>query len=107
MICQWISLPILPLSLLCLTKSYTREGFASLTPDQIQKFGGGEKESSVILIQNVMKYIADMKMSVYVTHATSFTAVSSTIDPHAVRGRFNNFTSLLNEVRFNFTRCLS
>ena len=87
-----------------LHKSYTREVFASqpsLTPDQIQKFGGGEKESAVILIQNVMKYIADMKMSVYVTHATSFNVVSSTIDPHAVRGRFNNFTSLLNEVRFH------
>ena len=82
-------------------KGYAREVSASLTPDQIQKFGGGEKESSVLLIQNVMKYIADMKMSVYVTHATAFNAVSSTVDAHAVRGRFNNFTSLLNEVRFH------
>ena len=63
--------------------SDAREVFASLTPDQFQKFGGGEKESAVILIQNVMKCIADMKMSVYVTHATSFNAVFSTIDPHA------------------------
>jgi hypothetical protein len=42
-----------------------------------------------------------MKMSVYVTPAIAFNAVSSTVDAHAVRGRFNNFTSLLNEVRFH------
>ena len=81
--------------------SYAREVFASLTPDQIQKFGGGEKASALTLIQNVMKYVADMKMTVYVSHATSFNAVSATVDPTAVRGRFNNFTSLLNEVRFH------
>ena len=52
-------------------------------------------------MQNVMKSIADTKMSIYITHATTFSNVSTTIDSHAVLGRFKNFTSTLSEVRFH------
>ena len=82
-------------------KSYIREVFASLTPEQVEKYGDGETKSSVTLIKNVLEKVADTKMSIYVTHATTFNAFSATIDSHAVRGRFLNFTSVLNEVRYH------
>jgi virulence-associated protein VapD len=82
-------------------RAYVREVFASLTPDQIKKYADGEVNSALTMMQNVMKSIADTKMSIYITHATTFSNVSTTIDSHAVLGRFKNFTATLSEVRFH------
>ena len=85
-------------------RAYVREDgevFASLTPDQIKKYADGETTSALTMVQNVLKSIADTKMSIYITHATAFSNVSTTIDSHAVLGRFKNFTATLSEVRFH------
>ena len=73
MICPWTLTPHITAEPAAADdKSYAREVFASLTPDQSKKYGGGEKVSALTLIQNVMKTIADTKMAVYVTKATEF-----------------------------------
>ena len=82
-------------------RAYVREVFASPTPDQIKKYADGETTSALTMMQNVMKSIADTKMSVYITHATTFSIVTTTIDSHVVLGRFKNFTATLGEVRFH------
>ena len=63
-------------------KSYVREVFASLTPDQAKKYGDGKKFSALILIQIVMKTIADTKMAVYTTKATEFSSFNATVEAH-------------------------
>ena len=47
------------------------------------------------MAQNVLKPVADAKMPIYTTHATTFSNVITAIDPHAVLGRFKNFTATL------------
>ena len=59
--------------------AYIREVFASLTPDQIKKYADGEANSTLTMRQNVMRYIVGTKMSIYITHATTFNNVSKTI----------------------------
>ena len=40
-------------------------------------------------------------MAVYITNATAFSSFIATAEAHAVRGRFKDFTAVLNEVRYH------
>ena len=75
--------------------------FASLTPDQAKKYSDREKVSTLTLVQNVMKTVADTKVAVYITKATDFSSFTATAEVHAVKGQFKNFTAVLNEVRYH------
>ena len=88
--------------------AYAREVLSSLTPDQFEKYGDTERLSGCLLLQNVLKSVADSKTPIYVHHITAFAALQVTPDSHAMKGRFSDAEAKpLSLLRLDGTRCLT
>ena len=68
--------------------AYAREVMSSLTPEQFEKYGSGERTSATKIIQAVLKKVANSKTKVYIHHIGQFTPFAATVDPNAIKTRF-------------------
>ena len=82
-------------------RAYAREVVSSMTADQMEKYGSGEVDSAVKLIQTVILKIADFKMDEYIHNVAAFNSYEGSTDASSVKARFHHFTGLLMEVRYH------
>ena len=82
-------------------RTYIREVLSSMTAEQIDKYGSGEVESALKLMQSVILKIADFKMDQYIHNVAAFNSYEGSTDANSVKARFHHFMGLLTEVRYH------
>ena len=82
-------------------KAYYRRVKMSLTPEQYDNYGSGEKVSACKLAQNVLKALVKTSQRVFNKKYDTFKDIKQSVEPTAVKQRFNMYTEKLIEIRFH------
>ena len=80
---------------------YYRVVVASLSMDQLAKYGGNETKSASKLLQNILCSVAECDVDHYVGALTEFKEFGGTETLNGIKSRFGQFVVELNEVRYH------